>query len=144
MSSTEILLREVVDDLAGAGFDVGVFGGWAEELLGLAPTRAHRDIDLLVVNPELPELDAFVAERGEVVAKRLSHKRAYIASGVLVELFLVSYRNGSWATDFWGVHEHLWPALVWTDCRGLPVAPGEALVSYRSSYPAIHSGGKRA
>ena len=138
MPSTQIQLKEVVNQLVGAGFDVAVFGGWAEELLGLAAPRAHQDIDLLIVNPDPGELDAFVSTRTELIAKRLSHKRSYIAFGVLVELFLVTYEDGLWTTVFWGLSEHRWPELAWEHRRGLPVAPATALASYKSSHERIH------
>ena len=47
------LVRDVVEDLAAAGFEVAVFGGWTEQLLALAPIREHGDIDLLVFDPDL-------------------------------------------------------------------------------------------
>jgi hypothetical protein len=138
MPSTKTQLREVVDQLVGAGFDVAVFGGWAEELLGLSAPRAHQDIDLLVVDPDPAHLDSFISGRVEVVAKRLSHKRAYIAFGVLVELFIARCNDGLWTTEFWDRTEHRWPELTWEHRSGLPVVPATALASYRSSHREIH------
>jgi hypothetical protein len=138
MSSTKTQLKEVVDQLVGAGFNVAVFGGWAEELLGLSAPRAHEDIDLLIVNPNLGDLDAFVSSKAEVLAKRLSHKRAYITFGVLVELFLVMHDDGLWTTEFWDMTKHRWPEMAWEQRSGLPVAPATVLASYRSSYQEIH------
>jgi hypothetical protein len=109
MSSEETLLREIVYDLVETGFDVGVFGGWAEELLEIVAPRPHRDVDILVVNPDLDLLDAFVASRNEVVAKHYPHKRAYVERGVVVELFLVRHRDGRWTTNFWGSQELAFP-----------------------------------
>ncbi len=41
-SNTVDLVREVVRDLSEAGFQVAVFGGWADELLGAAPLNRGR------------------------------------------------------------------------------------------------------
>jgi hypothetical protein len=138
MTSDDRVLREVLQDLAKAGFDVGVFGGWAEDLLEVIPPRPHGDVDILVVNPGLDEIDAFVTNHNEIVAKRNPHKRAYLQAGVMVELFLVTYRGGRWTTNFWGSHEHQWPTLSWVYRRGLPVAPLASVQSYRDSYAEIH------
>ena len=143
MSSDEILLRKILYDLVEAGFDVGIFGGWAEELQEIVAPRRHDDVDILVVNPNLDELDAFVTSRDEVVAKHYPHKRAYIESGVVVELFLVTHRDGRWTTNFRGVHEHCWPTISWDYHRGFPVGPAAALTSYRNSYAEIHGNRNR-
>ncbi|HEV2071302.1 MAG TPA: hypothetical protein VGR26_16045 [Acidimicrobiales bacterium] len=79
------LVTRVVHDLVAFGMIPLIFGGWATELLGLEPARSHRDIDLLVIAPA-EVVDAFIASRNEVIEKRLSHKRAFIEAGVLVEL----------------------------------------------------------
>ena len=138
MPSSKTQLVEVVDQLVSVGFDVAVFGGWAEELLGLCAPRAHEDVDLLIVNPNPEDLDVFISGRDEVAAKRLPHKRAYMAFGVLVELFLVVNDDGSWTTEFWGSARHRWPEMAWEYRSGLPVAPSTVLASYRSSYQEIH------
>jgi hypothetical protein len=72
--------------------DVWLFGGWAEELQGLVPARAHRDVDLLHPAEDFTRVDALLrAEPAlvEIVAKRFAHKRAFLLDGVMVELFLV-------------------------------------------------------
>lgn len=51
------LVRSVVADLFAAGFAVTVFGGWAEELHGLAPAGEHGDIDLMIFDPDIRQLD---------------------------------------------------------------------------------------
>jgi len=88
------LVKAVVGELADHGFDVAVFGGWAEELLGVAPPWQHRDIDLMLYLNDLQQLDRFVGLRGEVEAKRYSHKRAFVQAGTLVELFLAVREDG--------------------------------------------------
>lgn len=48
MANDMRLLRSVVATLGQSGVRALVFGGWAEELHGMTPARAHQDIDLLV------------------------------------------------------------------------------------------------
>jgi hypothetical protein len=98
------LLRRVFDRIQRAGFAPLVFGGWAEELLRLAPARPHRDIDLLLQAESFAPLDLFLASnesgywRG-IAAKRFAHKRAALAEGVMVEFTLV---EPDLITRFWG------------------------------------------
>jgi hypothetical protein len=94
------ILVSVVDELLADGFDAAVFGGWAEELLELQPPREHKDIDLLIIDPEVAALDRFVASRNEIELKRFSHKRAYVQSGILIELFVVRTRDNRRTTLF--------------------------------------------
>lgn len=131
------LLRETVVTLSQSGFQIAVFGGWAEELHGLSAPREHYDIDLMVIDADLVMLDGFVAARGEVVGKRQTHKRAFITSGVLVELFLVRTVDGQPLTDFWGSFAYRWPSLGPVDLVGLPVASVDALAAYRADHDHI-------
>jgi hypothetical protein len=135
MSNTIDLVREVVRDLSEAGFQVAVFGGWAEELLEAAPSRSHSDIDLLVFDPDLELLDAFVAGREKIAEKHSSHKRAFIAATVMVELFLV--HEGT--TAFWDGPPYRWPTVELVNVRGLPVAPQEYLAAYRRDFATIRA-----
>lgn len=135
VGNTIDLVRKVVRDLSEAGFQVAVFGGWAEELLGAAPSRIHSDIDLLVFDPDLELLDAFVAGREEVAEKHFSHKRAFIAATVMVELFLV--HEGT--TTFWDGPPYRWRTVELVNVRGLPVAPPEYLAAHRSDYTTIRA-----
>ncbi len=137
MSNDIQLLRETVATLSQSGFQIAVFGGWAEELHGLSTPREHHDIDVLVIDADLVMLDAFVAARGEVVAKRQTHKRAFTTSDVLVELFLVSTGDGQPLTDFWGLLAYRWPGLGPVDLAGLPVASVDALAAYRADHDFI-------
>lgn len=63
------LVQSVVEDLVVAGFDIRVFGGWAEELQGLEAPRPHRDIDLLVIEPNEVLLDSYLHFRDEIGVK---------------------------------------------------------------------------
>jgi hypothetical protein len=131
------LLRETVTTLSQSGFQVAVFGGWAEELHGLSAPREHHDIDLIVIDADLIVLDTLVEARGEVVTKHQTHKRAFTTSGVLVELFLVSTVDGQPLTDFWGSFAYRWPSLGPVHLVGLPVASLEALAAYRADHDRI-------
>ena len=114
---------------------VWVFGGWAEELQGLVPARAHRDVDLLHLGENFARVDALLrAEPGltEIVAKRFAHKRAFLLDGVMVELFLVQSAADGYYTDLPGGVKHRWPANVFEERQlGLRVASVDALVGYR-------------
>ena len=130
MANTLALVRETLAGLTEAGFAAAVFGGWAEELHGLSQPRPHSDIDLTVVDPSLPLLDAYVQLRGEIATKRQSHKRAYIAAGVLVELFIVGTRHDRFVTTFWDTYEYDWPPLGPVEVNGLRVVTTEAVTAY--------------
>lgn len=139
MTSDLGTVREVVTELAAAGFQALVFGGWAEELLGLRPAGLHSDIDLLVIDPDLDRLDGWLAETDEVAAKRASHKRALERDGTLVELFLTRRRFDEQVTVFGGVHTFVWPPdLLDHTAAGLAVASPTALAAYRSSHEMLH------
>lgn len=120
----------MVAELSDFGLESLVFGGWAEELLGVTAPRSHRDIDLLVV-AGARAVDDFVSRRQEIAQKRFSHKRAYVEDGVMVELFLVDRSEGIETTAFWGTRVWTWPRLEPVMVEGLPVAPAAALVAYR-------------
>lgn len=123
MQAELALLHGVVDGLTGAGLDVRLIGGWAEEILGLARPGPHRDIDLLVIDADPQDLDAFLAGQDEVALKHLPHKRAYVVNGVVVELLLVSRGPNGAVTHFWDEHSFHWPASIkeLSDVAGLPV-----------------------
>ena len=131
------LLRETVTALSQAGFQIAVFGGWAEELHGLSEPCQHHDIDLLVIDVDIVTLDAFVQERAEVGAKRQTHKRGFRRGGVLVELFVVSTVNEQLVSNFWNSFVYHWPDLGPVELDGLPVASVEALTAYRADHNRI-------
>jgi hypothetical protein len=133
------LLRAIVGELSPR-FAVAVFGGWAEELLELTPPRRHKDIDLMLYDPDLDELDRFVGIRGEIVAKRFSHKRAFVLDHVLIELFLATRDGERWKTAFWDSHSYFWPQgsdpII---RRHLPVVPAEVVSAFRRDHDLIHA-----
>jgi hypothetical protein len=115
-------LKRVFRGLQHASFAPLVFGGWAEELLRLAPARPHRDIDLLLHAESFAALDHFLASNGggywrEIAAKRFAHKRAALVEGVMVEFTLV---EPDLITHFWGD-----VAFQWLD----PLAQAEPIES---------------
>jgi len=129
------LVRRVMADLEAAGFEPLLFGGWGEEVLGLAAPRQHEDVDVLLVDPPLSELDAFVAARDEIVDAHLSHKRVYRHDGVKIELFIARRVGDSLETVFWDRLQWRWPddmRRMSTD--GLPLASAAAFLSFRDGY----------
>jgi len=125
------LVLGAVDLLGSYGARTWVFGGWAEELRGLAPPREHRDIDLLYPAPRFERLDAL--DLSWIEAKRLPHKRAFTLDGAAVELFLVQRDAEGWFTEFARVR-HDWPPNVFAASGRLPVASAAALTSFRAAY----------
>ena len=116
-----------------------VFGGWAEELHGLIPARDHRDIDLLLVDPDERARAAVLDTPEEISEKRSSHKRAFEVADVPVELFLARSENGERVTWFWDHLRWVWPADITTSVARLPVTSAPALAAYRASWLAIRA-----
>ena len=104
----------------------------------MAEPRNHRDVDVVLLDPVPDALDSFVASRNEVTEKRLSQKRAYLANGVLVELFIARYKQSRYETIWWGSLRWRWPAdMAPTMIAGLPVASKAVLMAFRESHPRI-------
>ena len=125
-----------VTSLLGDGLvNVWLFGGWAEELQGIVPARAHRDVDLLHPADDFARVDALLRTEPaltEIVAKRFDHKRAFVLDGVMVELLLVRSDPDGYYTDLAGGVRHRWPSDVFDERQiGLRVASVNALVGYR-------------
>jgi hypothetical protein len=129
------LVRRVLAELKAEGFEPLLFGGWGEEVLGLATRRIHEDVDVVLVDPSIPVLDVFVAARDEIVDGHLSHKRVYLYDGVKIELFIAQRSGDSLETIFWDRLCWAWP----DDMRsvivdGLPLAPEAAFRSFRDGF----------
>jgi hypothetical protein len=120
--------------LADEGIEAWVFGGWAEELLGLAAPRPHGDLDLLVAADDWRAVDRLLERLDEIEAKRFEHKRASVLDGVMVELFLVRCDGEGLFTSFWGVRRP-WPEDTLDDGGPLPVASAAAVADYRAQHP---------
>jgi hypothetical protein len=70
-------LTEVLALLERAGAPCLVFGGWAEELLGLRAPGPHRDIDLVHLSNAFATVDMGFERRrlpAEIRPKRFPHK----------------------------------------------------------------------
>ena len=137
------LLAAVMDRLEAAGAGVLVFGGWAEELVGLSRPRPHGDIDLLLPASSFESVDRFLAATeapDEIRPKRFWHKRAFRTRGVLVEITLVEHDGDGPVTRFWGDAPFRWlvplerrePAAG--PVRGFPVVTPENLARHRRLY----------
>ena len=77
--------------MAREGLHAWVFGGWAEELLGLIGPRRHSDLDLLLPAKSFSALDQFIDKHGvqDIAEKHFPHKRTFEGDSVRVEVFLV-------------------------------------------------------
>jgi hypothetical protein len=134
-------VRRVLSRLGENGIDAWVFGGWAEELLGLARPRPHGDLDLLHPAQSFAAVDAFLRRDGEVeeiAAKRFPHKRAFELDDVLVELVIVQRDHAGRYTNVWGTTRHDWPAdvLDW-DVKSMRVASPAAVTGFRAAWNAL-------
>ena len=129
-------VADLVVTLRREGIDTWIFGGWAEELHGLSRPREHRDVDLLYRGDDWRRVDAFLAGVDEVVGKRFPHKRAFMADGVLVELFLVQRDRDGWFTLF-PAREFRWPDDLFRETGALPVADLASVVAYRRDHDQL-------
>lgn len=116
MTNNLNLLYHIVNGiLKRAGIECLVFGGWANELTGAIVPRPHGDIDLLYVGNNFDKVDAFLLQHPnleEIRGKRFPHKRAFLCHGVMVEILLVSKKDGCFVTDFWNEYKLKWPNLT--------------------------------
>jgi hypothetical protein len=124
----------VTDLLEGARLRTWLFGGWAEELLGLAAPREHAGIHLLYPGRNFDQVDRFLARSivSERVGKRRPDRRAFELEGVFVELNLAERDDHGWFTAL-PAGRHDWPADVFAGGGRLPVASEGALVGYRAA-----------
>jgi len=138
-------LLSVLDDLVS--LPVVVFGGWAEEILGLIPPKTHSDVDLLLAARDFAALEGLLApdDRYAVIPqKRFSHKRAFERNGVRIEVFLVD--PDALCTNFFDSVIFEWPSDTFAHRwrfggRLVPVASPAALKLYREEHPRIRKAG---
>jgi hypothetical protein len=137
-------VRDVMARLDEGDVRTWLFGGWAEELLGLIGPRRHHDVDLLYLASDFTSADAFIAcndDLSEITRKRFAHKRAFLSDGVMVELFLVRPAGGKLSTLFWGTTSHVWPAdLLDQQAGGIRVASAAAVLGYRTAHARLSAG----
>jgi hypothetical protein len=108
-------LAEVLALLEGASVPSLVFGGWAEELLGLRAPGPHRDIDLVHLNDSFASIDTgFKRQRlpVEIRAKRFPHKRAFAWRGLCCEILLIQFWRARPVTWFWGDVPLIWQTPI--------------------------------
>lgn len=137
-------VRETMQLLQDAAIETWLFGGWAEEVLGLVPPRRHHNLDLLYPARDFTAVDALLAAGpglAEIAAKRLPHKRAFLRLGIMTELILVRIVPGSaYVTCFWDQIHYQWPAdLLTAETDGLRVASADAIRQYRADHDRIRA-----
>lgn len=142
VGNTKDFLVGVLHRLERHGIESWVFGGWGDELRGLAAPRAHKDIDLLYPAQDFAQIDRLFAcspDIKEITAKRFAHKRAFELDGIMVELFLVQSQDEKLCTDFWGYEQFTWPEDTFSAgiVDGLRVASSAALRGYRAYHAGI-------
>jgi len=125
-------VQDVVQMLGVRGVKVWVFGGWAEQLVGLAPPRRHVDVDLLYPAQSFDALDALDLPW---IEKRSAHKRAFAHDGVMVEVFLMKRDDLGFYTELPG-GTFRWPRDVLSGVHGLRVVGADSLRLYRDAYAA--------
>ncbi|HEY4348815.1 MAG TPA: hypothetical protein VGM80_14620 [Gaiellaceae bacterium] len=126
--------------LEDEGLRTWIFGGWAEELRGLRNPGPHSDIDLLYPAGSFDLLDAVLVsapELEQITEKRFSHKRAFVAAGTMVEVFLLRPCGNRHVTHFWGQLALEWPEHALGELDGARVASVSALGFYRAEHARI-------
>ena len=108
MTISRETLAETLRSLREAGLPCDIFGGWAEELLGLRAPWQHADIDLIYRGDSLDAFDKVNGDFSPVPAKRFRHKRAFLFRGTLCEVILISEVHAAPVTLFWGDVPFLW------------------------------------
>jgi hypothetical protein len=127
---------DVVERLAEDGIHVWVFGGWAEQLLGIADPRRHVDVDLLYPADSFAAVDRL--KLPWVGSQPSVHKRAFAHEGVLVELVLARRDDRGHYTDFPGGRHRWSPDLLW-GVHGLRVVGPQAILGYRAAYSTLRA-----
>jgi hypothetical protein len=137
--TTAALAGAILRRLDNFGVRCLLFGGWAEEALGIVSPRPHRDIDLLLPAQSFVELDRlFESEFREIVLKRFAHKRAFVLEGAMVEVTLVQRTDQGAFTLFWGDVPFAWELPLDAECilDGQPVSTASRinLIRYREHH----------
>ena len=136
-NNTLYLVRRAIGLLESAGISVLLGGGWAEELHGIVSPRPHKDIDLFVLSDGLSSVDHYIADADiiEIPQKHLSHKRAYLIDGVMIETILVKEDENGFYSEFWDAHHFRWPESLETSLAGIRCLTTEALRLFRLDHP---------
>lgn len=131
-------VRTVMNLLEEQGVTTWLFGGWAEELLGMAEPRDHHDVDLLYLAINFDPVDRFLRTGAvqEIVPKRLPHKRAFMFDGVMTEIIIV---QPNLTTTFWDQTCYAWPSDVFNHRHDrIRLASPASLSRYRSVHNILH------
>lgn len=107
-SNTIETLAALLRHIRVQGLSCDVFGGWAEELLGLREPWDHRDIDLAYQGDSLAAFDAITSGFSPVPLKRFHHKRAFLFRDVLCEILLIQDAESRPVTHYWGDVPFYW------------------------------------
>lgn len=106
MPNTLETLAAVLELLKDCGVECDIFGGWAEELLGMREPWQHGDIDLVYRGADFAPVDMAIRHRHEtfsnVAGKRFRHKRAFVFRETLCEIVLVRDSSTTPTTYYWG------------------------------------------
>ena len=137
-------VAEILRLLDDGGAGCLLFGGWAEEALGLRRPRTHGDLDLLLPARSFRVLDDLLLGGGaswlDVPLKRFAHKRAFLSEGLLVEVILVRQEAGRPFSMFWGDLRFDWSLPLAERGRlgayEVPCAARRNLRRYRTGYRA--------
>ena len=112
MANTSENLANILAILAAQGVACDVFGGWAEEILGLRDPWPHSDIDLIHQSDSFTALDSALSNMTNVVravpAKHFPHKRAFVFRETLCEIILARADCPGLVTYFWGDVAYHW------------------------------------
>jgi hypothetical protein len=141
-TNTPDFVARTIGNLSNHGINCALFGGWAEEALGLCSARPHGDIDFLLQASSFEHLDNLLAasldEIEEIPLKRFAHKRAFLLDGVAVEVILVEQANDAASTWFWGdvCFDWLMPLANLGVLHGYPmtITSRENLNRYRANF----------
>jgi hypothetical protein len=139
------MIAAIIRRLGAGEVDCLLFGGWAEEAIGLAPPSPHSDLDLLLPSQSFEALDDLLSaapgEIEEVRLKRFAHKRAFLTEGTLVEVTLVQELGEAIVTWFWGDVHFEWqhPLAAYCELGGhhLAAASRENLRRYRACHRSL-------
>lgn len=102
MDNTTATLAAVLGQLRASGLPCDVFGGWAEELLGIRSAWQHKDIDLIYRGDSFAAFDKINDDFRPVPLKRFRHKRAFMFHTTLCEIILVHDADTRPVTMYWG------------------------------------------
>ncbi len=114
-----------------------VFGGWAEELQSMISPREHKDIDLLYIGDNFLSVDNFIQKYHLKIIKQFPHKRAFLFSGIMIEIFLV---NKNLTTNFFSLYLHKWPSTFNENLiEGMWICSPIILTDYREKHHLVEA-----